>query len=90
MAKRLAAVSGVDAKRLAKSTVAELRDKLHWEIDHAYFRFRRICGTVVRRDPSTGVSYPVPNATVYVEDTDCDLLAYHPIGWNVSWYFPYH
>jgi hypothetical protein len=36
----------------------------------------------------TGVEYPVPWATVHVEDTDCSLFGYFPHGWPWSWFLP--
>jgi hypothetical protein len=89
-AKRLAALTGLKADDLAGKSVADLQAKYQWIIDPFFFLFRRICGRVVRKDPNTGVEYPVPFATVHVEDTDCDLLAYFPKVHPWAWYFPYH
>jgi hypothetical protein len=36
-----------------------------------------------------GVDYPVPYATVHVEDTDCHLLFYSPLGSRFSWFYPF-
>ena len=36
----------------------------------------------------TGVEYPVPFATVHVEDTDCGLVWYGPPGWKWGWFYP--
>ena len=87
-ARRLGQLSGVDEKQLAGLSVAEISDKLKWRIDPALLFFRRICGKVVKKDPLTGVEYPVPFATVIVEDTDCNLLAYFPPGWKWTWFYP--
>ena len=87
-AKRLSALADVDTKQLAGQSVLELSDKLKWQIDPQLFFFRKVCGQVVKKDPVTGVSYPVPFATVIVEDTDCTLLSYFPVGWKWGWHFP--
>src|SRR3954454_22569097 len=87
-AERLAALAGKNAKELIGTRYGELSDRLKWTLDPALFLFRRICGRVVKKDPVTGVEYPVPNATVYVEDTDCGLLAYYPTGSKYGWFYP--
>ena len=86
--KRLAQISGANAKELAGLNVAELSDRFKWRIDPELFFFRRVCGKVVKKDPITGVEYPVPFATVIVEDTDCSLLGYFPTGWKFGWFYP--
>ena len=88
-AERLAALTNLDAREVHGQTVAELADTLRFRIDPELFFFREICGRVVKKDPATGVEYPVPYATVIVEDTDCSLLGYFPRGSRWSWYFPY-
>jgi hypothetical protein len=85
--KRLAALSGVDVAEL-KGTFSQLAEKLKWKIDPDLFLFRKVCGKVVKKDPVTGIEYPVPFATVYVEDTDCNLISYFPKGWQWGWHFP--
>jgi hypothetical protein len=87
-AQRLSSMTGVSAKEITGATVAELSDRLKWRIDPSLFFFRRICGRVVKKDPITGLEYPVPNATVIVEDTDCNLIAYFPPHWPWGWYYP--
>jgi len=87
-AKRLGQIAGIDAKQIGGLSVAEISDKLKWRIDPELLFFRRICGKVVKKDPVTGVEYPVPFATVIVEDTDCSLLAYFPPGWKFTWFYP--
>jgi len=77
-AKRIGALADIDASDLEKVTIAKVSDKLKWKIDPNLFLFRRICGKVVKKDPITGDEYPVPFATVYVEDTDCNLISYFP------------
>ncbi|PIR37826.1 MAG: hypothetical protein COV35_07815 [Alphaproteobacteria bacterium CG11_big_fil_rev_8_21_14_0_20_39_49] len=86
-AQRLSHLSGVDVKDI-KGTIAQVADSLKWRIDPELFLFRKVCGKVVKKDPDTGIEYPVPFATVHVEDTDCDLITYFPIGWQWSWHFP--
>lgn len=88
-AQRLAAISAVDVRQIEGLTVAELGDKLRWRIDPELLFFRKICGRVVKRDPVTGVEYPVPYATVEVEDTDCSLVGYFPVVSKWGWYFPF-
>jgi hypothetical protein len=87
-AKRLADLSGLEAKELVGQTVATVLDKHRWIIDPPFALFRKICGKVVRKDPVTGVEYPVPFATVHVEDTDCSLVWYGPPGWKWGWFYP--
>jgi len=87
-AERLAAMSAVDVREIHGLTVAELSDKLRWQVDPRLFFFRRICGKVVKEDPATGIEHPVAYATVHVEDTDCSLLGYFPVVSPWAWYFP--
>jgi hypothetical protein len=86
----LSAITGVEAETLKGLSVVEISEKLRWIIDPEILLFRRVCGRVVKRDPVTGVYYPVPFATVHVEDTDCNLIGYWPGGWPWGWYFPFH
>src|SRR5262245_7047915 len=88
-ASRLSKLARLDAKELAGRTIAELQEALRWRIDPQLLLFRRVCGRVVKKDPTTGIEYPVPFATVHVEDTDCGLLGYFPSGWPYGWYFPF-
>ena len=85
---RLALLSGLEAGKLHKLPVAELAKKFRWEIDPELLLFRRICGQVVKTDPATGIEYPVPHATVHLEDTDCGFLGYFPHGSPWHWLFP--
>src|SRR5437667_5259857 len=87
-ASRLAALTGLEAKALEGETVASLAERLRWEIDLELLLFRRVCGKVVKTDPVSGISYPVPFATVHVLDRDCDLWGYFPEGWPWAWCFP--
>lgn len=89
-AKRLAAVSNLNARQLTGLNIAELADKFRFRLDPSLLLFRKVCGKVVKRDPATGIDYPVPYATVHVEDTDCSMLGYFPSGSRWAWYFPFH
>jgi hypothetical protein len=86
---RLGALSGIEPKELAGVVHADLSEKFKWRIDPELLFMRRVCGQVVKRDPSTGVDYPVPFATVQVEDTDCSFVGFFPDGWAWGWYFPF-
>ncbi|QYU66358.1 hypothetical protein J4558_15355 [Leptolyngbya sp. 15MV] len=86
-ATRLAKLSGLSVKDLAKRPVAELAEQLRFKVDPALFLFRRVCGRVVKR-AADGSLLPVPFATVHVEDTDCGLIGWFPPGWPWGWYFP--
>lgn len=88
-AERLAGLAGISARELAGQTVTEIGSKLRFRVDPQLLLFRKICGRVVKKDPATGKDYPVPFATVHVEDTDCSLLGYFPAGSRWSWYFPF-
>lgn len=88
-ARRLAAVSGIAADELRNQPIATLAEKLRFRIDPSIFLFTRVCGKVVKKDPVTGVEYPVPFATVHVEDTDCSFLGYFPPSWPWVWFFPF-
>jgi hypothetical protein len=88
-AKRLAAMSDLPAERLQGLTVAEISEKFRFEIDPQLLLFRKVCGEVVKTDPVTGVDYPVPFATVNVEDTDCSMLGFFPASAVWSWFFPF-
>lgn len=88
-AQRLSSLSGVDANALEGLTITQIADKHRFRIDPTLLLFRRVCGRVVKTDPATGIDYPVPFATVHVEDTDCSLLGYFPTTSTWGWYFPF-
>jgi hypothetical protein len=89
-AKRIAALANIKFdEKFTSLTIAQMGEQLKWRIDPALFLFRKICGRVVKKDLITGVEYPVPYATVYVEDTDCNLISYFPKLWHWGWYFPF-
>ncbi len=88
-AKRLSTMSGVPVKELLGLTVEKISEKYRFDIDPALFLFKKVCGKVVKKDPVTGVEYPVPYATVNVEDTDCSVLGYFPSASRYAWYFPF-
>jgi hypothetical protein len=85
---RLASLANVAPAELEGLTITQASERLKWIIDPQLFWFREICGKVVRRDPVTGGEYPVPFATVNVQDTDCDLISYFPVGAPWTWHFP--
>lgn len=87
-AARLAKLSGIGVKELRSGTIAELQDRLKFRIDPTLLLFRRVCGRVVKRDPVSGVEYPVPFATVHVEDTDCGFLGIFPKASKWTWLLP--
>ena len=88
-AQRLSAMSEIEADALVGLTIGEITKKFPFQIDPRLFFFRKVCGTVVKTDPVTGIDYPVPFATVQVEDTDCSFLGYFPTHSPWSWYFPF-
>jgi len=85
---RLASLANVDRAELEGLTIAQASERLKWIIDPQWFWFREICGKVVKRDPVTGGEYPVPFATVNVQDTECDLISYFPVRSPWTWHFP--
>lgn len=87
-ATRLSKLTNIDAKRFQGLTVGEAAERFKWEILPEFFFFERICGRVVKTDPNTGIDYPVPRATVHVEDTDCSFLGFFPVESPFSWLFP--
>ncbi len=87
-AQRLSALTDVSVEKLRGLNVAEISEKYKFRIDPELLCFRRICGQVVKTDPGTGEQYPVPFATVHVEDTDCGLLGFFPPDWPWGWFFP--
>ncbi|MBI3972354.1 MAG: hypothetical protein HY332_13830 [Chloroflexi bacterium] len=87
-AERLAHLTDLRVEEIVDSTIAKLSDQLRWRIDPELLFFRRVCGRVVKKDPLTGIEYPVPGATVHVEDTDCSFLWFYPEGWIWGWFFP--
>jgi len=89
-AKRLGQLTNIKIEEAEGLTVAQLSERLKWVVDPALFLFRRICGRVVKKDPVTGIEYPVPFATVIVEDTDCNLISYFPLPWPWGWFFPFN
>ena len=89
-AARLGAMTDLNAKELVGATIAQITDKFRFQIDPMILLFRKVCGRVVKKDPVTGTEYPVPNATVHVEDTDCSFLSFFPLGSPWTWFFPFH
>ncbi len=83
----LAQLSGLPQEELAGKPIRELDQILRWRIDPEFLFFRRVCGRVVRVDPGTGDIEGVPNATVYVEDTDCSFLGFFPVDGPWDWWW---
>jgi len=88
-ARRLSRLTGEPAAELVGHPIRELADKLRWKISPDWFLFELVCGQVVKVDPSTGLKYPVPGATVNLLDVDCDWLWFFPPGWPWGWLFPF-
>lgn len=86
-ASRLSGLSGVAAEELSGLRLADINDRLSDLLPVEFSWWRRICGTVVKRDPMTGELLPVPGATVEVQDTDCSFLTYSP-GGGLIWIYP--
>src|SRR6185295_11106749 len=89
-AQRLGALNNIDPKPLVGLTVAQISEKFRFTIDPMLLFFRKICGKVVKKNPITGIEYPVAYATVNVEDTDCSFVGYFPLGSIYTWYFPFN
>lgn len=89
-ARYLSTISKMPVKELADRTLAEITDITRWKIDPQLLFHRRVCGRVVKTDPETGEKYGVPNATVHVEDTDCNFLVYGPKDLEFLWLFPWN
>jgi hypothetical protein len=88
-AKRLGALSQIEADHLVGKTAIEL-GKLHpIAIDPGILWFRKVCGQVVRTDPVSGNNWGVPGATVHVYDTDVNLFASFPTGSPYGWFYPW-
>ena len=88
-AERLGAMNDISPKELGGLTVADISARFRFRIDPVHLLFRKVCGTVVKKDPVTGIEFPVPYATVHVEDTDCSLLGFFPLQAKWAWYFPF-
>ena len=71
LASRLAALTDLDASALTGMSLGEVAEKFRFTIDPSMFFFRKVCGTVVKRDPATGIAYPVPFATVEYQRRAC-------------------
>lgn len=85
--KHLAIMAGVQEDEIRGKNIAQLSETLKWKIDPYLLFFRKICGKVVKKD-ADGNEYPIPFATVNVEDTECNLIIYQPVGYPWSWHFP--
>ena len=85
----LSALTGIDGSKFKGLSVSEIASEFRWQIDPDFFLFVRVCGQVVKQDPTTGIQYPVPFATVYAEETVCSLLGRFPLGLPWVWLFPF-
>ncbi|MCP9447408.1 MAG: hypothetical protein NNA22_07545 [Nitrospira sp.] len=84
----LSRLANLEVKQLVGLPLAKAHELLKWRIDPALLLFRRVCGRVVKFNAATGGYEPVPNATVYVEDTDCSFLGFFPVENPFFWLFP--
>lgn len=87
MAGRISSMAGTDLADVVGRPLPDLDDIL---VDRGLFYllgYRRICGRVVKRDPTTGELLAVPGAKVEVQDTDCSFLTYSP-GGGLIWIYP--
>lgn len=87
-ARRLAAVTQIDETELTGRTVAELSEQYRWQVDPHLFRFHRIYGEVIRKNPMTGVDYPVKFAKVDMRNTQDPTLRALPAHLPCSLLFP--
>jgi hypothetical protein len=87
-AEYLAETTQLELRQLEGRRLRELDELLKFRIDPTLLFFRKVCGRVVRKDPLTGILYGVPNATVYVEDTDCSFLGFFPVEHPWWWLWP--
>ena len=88
-AARFGKLAGLPAEKLEGRPLSDIEADFRFQVDPELFLFRRVCGRVVKTDPVTGVDYPVPFATVEVEDTDCSFIGYFPRLSPWAWYFPF-
>jgi hypothetical protein len=84
---RLAQLSEIPKAELEGRSLVELAERLRW-LEPEWLGTNRICGKVVKENPTTRVLEPVPFALVRVFDVDWSLLAYFPERWPFGWFFP--
>src|ERR1700678_4117140 len=84
----LSSLTKINADDLVNLSVAQISERYRWQVDPELLSFVQICGTVVKPGPD-GTQWPVPFATVYVEDTVCSLLGFFPEEYLWSWFFPW-
>ncbi len=82
-------LSGERLSEFSEEAAIELLDHLEWRLDPELLGFKRVCGRVVKRDPTTDEMRPVPYATVHVQDTDCNLLGFFPPSSIWGWFLPF-
>lgn len=88
-AERLATLSGIPVEQLREGTIAELAERYKFVINPHFWLFERVCGRVVKTDPVTGIDYPVPYATVHIQDNDCNFIGFFPTESKWSWFYPF-
>lgn len=88
-AQYLSDLAGIETKKITGKSIGEVHELLRWRLDPQLTVFRRVCGQVVKRDPVTNALLPVPNATVHVEDTDCNFFGYFPSSSPYAWLYPF-
>jgi hypothetical protein len=88
-AKRFSALTSIDEKKVLGMSIVQLSEMHKFHFDPKLFMFMKICGKVVKKDPVTSVEYPVPFATVHVEDVDLNIITYCPPGYPWVWHFPF-
>lgn len=86
-AMRLSKMSGVPSNELVKLTIGEIAEKYKFTIDPSLLFMQRITGRVIKKD-TLGNEYPVPFATVRVQDTDSSFLGFFPTDGSFSWLYP--
>jgi hypothetical protein len=84
----IASLNVASIKPYIGKPIAEVAEKLKYQIDFTFFRFIKVCGRVVKKDPLDGTLLPVPFATVHIEDTDTSFLGFFPTNHSWSWLFP--
>lgn len=86
-ATRLSQMSGIPSTELAKLTISEISEKYKFVIDPSLLFMQRITGRVIKKD-NVGNEYPVPFATVHIQDTDSSFLGFFPTDGLYSWLYP--
>lgn len=88
--KKLSKLIQIDEEELRGKNLASIAEEYKHTIDPMLITHVRVCGQVVKYDPTTGDELPVPFATVHVEDTDCHLIALYPFDSIWGWFYPFY